>query len=100
MAARAQNYYLISLFRRYEETTVREELVTAKDGTDLTPILGESSRAKDLNGYGAMLSTHEPYFSKREKKDGEERYFRIPLRVVKEKDLPPDFPKGLVRWIP
>lgn len=95
-----KNYYLISLFRRYEETTVREELMTAKDGTDLTPILGESSREKDLSGYSAMLSTHEPYLSRREKVDGEERYFRIPLSVVKEKDLPPDFPRGLVRWLP
>ena len=94
-----KNYYLITLFRG-EKEAVREDLMTAKDGTDLTPILGESSKEKDLKGYSAMLSTHEPYIRKLEKAEGEERYLKIRLSIVEEKDLPPDFPKGLVRWIP
>ena len=94
-----KNYYLITLFRG-EGEAVREYLMTAKDGTDLTPIFGESSKEKDLKGYSAMLSTHEPFLGKREKDNGEERYLKIRLSIVEEKDLPPDFPKGLVRWIP
>ena len=94
-----KNYYLMTLFRG-EGEALREELVTAKDGTDLTPILGESSQEKDLKGYSAMFSTHEPFLGKREKENGEKRYTLIPLSVVEKNDLPPDFPKGLVRWIP
>ena len=94
-----KNYYLVTLFRG-EGESVQEDLMTAKDGTDLTPILGESSKEKDFKGYNAVLITDEPFLGKREKKRGGVRHTLIPLIVVEEKDLPPDFPKGLVRWIP
>ena len=94
-----KNYYVITIFRG-ERHAIREYLMTAKDGTDLTPILGESSKEKDFKGYNAVLITDEPFLGKREKKRGGVRHTLIPLIVVEEKDLPPDFPKGLVRWIP
>lgn len=94
-----KNYYLMTLFRG-EGEALREELVTTKDGTDLTPILGESSKEKGLKGYSAVFSTEDPYIRKLEKENGEKRYTLIPLTVVEEKYLPSNFPKGLVRWIP
>ena len=94
-----KNYYMVTLFRS-QGNAIRECLITAKDGTDLTPILGESSKEKDFKGYNLMLYTSEPYIRRIGKAKGEEGYLWLTLSIVEEKDLPPDFPKGLVRWIP
>ena len=94
-----KNYYMITIFRG-ERHAIREYLMTAKDGTDLTPILGESSKEKDFKSYNLMLFTSEPYIRRLGKAEGEEGYLWLTLSIVEEKDLPPDFPKGLVRWIP
>ena len=94
-----KNYYMVTLFRG-ERHAIRECLITAKDGTDLTPILGDSSKEKDFKGYNLMLYSSKPYIRRLGKAEGEEGYLWINLSIVEEKDLPPDFPKGLVRWIP
>ena len=94
-----KNYYMVTLFRG-ENNAIREYLMTAKDGTDLTPFLGESSKEKDLKGYSAAFFLNPPYIRRIGKAEGEEGYLWLTLSIVEEKDLPPDFPKGLVRWIP
>ena len=94
-----KNYYLISLFRG-EGETVQEDLMTAKDGTDLTPILGESSKDHVHRKYYGSVGSIEKYINTYINVDGKEQYLESCLIVVEEKDLPPDFPKGLVRWIP
>ena len=94
-----KNYYMVTLFRS-QGNAIRECLITAKDGTDLTPILGESSKEKNFKDYNLMLFTSEPYIRRIGKAEGEEGYLWLTLSIVEEKDLPPDFPKGLVRWIP
>ena len=94
-----KNYYMVTLFRS-RGNAIQESLMTAKDGTDLTPILGESSKEKNFKDYNLMLFTSEPYIRRIGKAEGEEGYLWLTLSIVEEKDLPPDFPKGLVRWIP
>ena len=93
------NYYLITLFRG-EGRAVEEVLMTERDGKDLTPVLGESSKAQDLRGYGGSMGGEKKRITKRERVNGEEQYIVYTLIPVQEKDLPPDFPRGLVRWIP
>ena len=93
------NYYLITLFRG-EGRAVDEVLMTERDGKDLTPVLGESSKAQDLRGYGGSMGGGEKRITKRERVNGEEQYIVYTLISVREKDLPPDFHRGLVRWIP
>ena len=94
-----KNYYLVTLFRGGGET-VQEDLMTAKDGTDLTPILGESSKDHVHRKYYGSVGSIEKYINTYINVDGKEQYLESCLIVVEEKDLPPDFPKGLVRWIP
>ena len=94
-----KNYYLISLFRG-EGEAVQEDLMTAKDGTDLTPILGESSKDHVHRKYYGSVGSIEKYINTYINVDGKEQYLESCLIVVEEKDLPPDFPKGLVRWVP
>ena len=94
-----KNYYLVTLFRG-EGESVQEDLMTAKDGTDLTPILGESSKDHVHRKYYGSVGSIEKYINTYINVDGKEQYLESCLIVVEEKDLPPDFPKGLVRWIP
>ena len=94
-----KNYYLVTLFRG-GGGTVQEDLMTAKDGTDLTPILGESSKDHVHRKYYGSVGSIEKYINTYINVDGKEQYLESCLIVVEEKDLPPDFPKGLVRWIP
>ena len=94
------NYYLITLFRG-EKQAVEEVLMTEQNGKDLAPILGESSKERDLRGYFASMGGwRDKYISKLERVNGELQRTVYNLIPVREKDLPPDFPKGLVRWIP
>ncbi len=93
------NYYLITLFRG-EKRAVEEMLMTERDGKDLMPVLGESSKERDLRGYFASMGGNNKYISKRERVNGELQRTVYTLIPVREKDLPPDFPRGLVRWIP
>ena len=93
------NYYLITLFRG-EGRAVEEMLMTERDGKDLMPVLGESSKERDLKGYGGSMVGRKKCITKRERVNGEEQYIEYTLIPVREKDLPPDFPRGLVRWIP
>ena len=94
-----KNYYLISLFRG-EGGAVEEELMTAKDGMDLTPILGETSKEPPHKKYYGSVGSIEKHINAYINVDGKEQCLESCIIVVKEKDLPPDFPKGLVRWIP
>lgn len=93
------NYYLITLFRGDGES-VGEKLMTERDGKDLTPVFGESSKERNLKGYGGSMGGRKKCITKRERVNGEEQYIVYTLISVREKDLPPDFPRGLVRWIP
>ena len=57
-----KNYYLVTLFRGRGET-VQEDLMTAKDGTDLTPILGESSKDHVHRKYYGSVGSIEKYIN-------------------------------------
>ena len=94
-----KNYYMVTLFRS-RGNAIQESLMTAKDGTDLTPILGESSKDHVHRKYYGSVGSIEKYINTYINVDGKEQYLESCLIVVEEKDLPPDFPKGLVRWIP
>ena len=92
------NYYLITLFRG-DGNALEEMLMTERDGKDLTPVLGESSKERDLKGYGGSM-VGDKCIEKYERVNGELQRTVYNLIPVREKDLPPDFPRGLVRWIP
>ena len=87
------NYYLITVFRGMGNA-VREELMTERDNKDLRPILGDSSAEKHPEFGGAITCNILNYI------DEQGNRVSYELVPVEEKDLPPDFPKGLVRWIP
>lgn len=93
------NYYIVTIYRR--TNIVFEHLVTDKGGRDLKPVLGLSSEQPgEIPFSGAWLGedvTVIPNVSAL-KKD-EEVYF-YNLIIVNEEDLPEDFPKNLVKWIP
>ena len=89
------NYYYALMYR--DDIVVFEHLVTEEEGYDLRPILGESfekpSGMRHMSAFlGEKLSLNvfEP----------ETHYPPMRLIPVYEKDLPEDFPKNLVRWIP
>ena len=88
-----KNYYMITIFRG-ERHAIREYLMTAKDGTDLTPILGESSKEKDFKGYNAVLTTDEPFLGKREKKRGGGTPYLDPPHRRRRKGSAAGFPQG------
>lgn len=73
---------------------VREELMTERDNKDLRPILGESS-AEEHPGFGGAITCNILYHT--DKQGNRVSYELVP---VEEKDLPPDFLRGLVRWLP
>ena len=87
------NYYLITVFRSMGKA-VREELMTVRDNKDLRPILGDSSAEEHPQFGGAITCNILDYIDEQGKRISYE------LVTVEEKDLPPDFPKGLVRWLP
>lgn len=93
-----KNYYLITVFRGSGEA-LKEELMTERDGKDLTLALGDSSadpNRKEING---SISADICIYYKVQ--DGNEIIYKdLNLVPVEEKDLPSDFPKGLVCWIP
>lgn len=94
-----KNYYLVTCFRGSGDA-VSEGLMTEKDGKDLTSALGESSADKDtinICGYSVGQTIWLQY---RVKENNKYKYLEATLVPVQEDDLPPDFPKGLVRWIP
>ena len=91
------NYYFVTLYRS-AEILVSAALMTEKKGQNLLPVLGESSATADMSKY-FIIGSHEPVIL--EWPSGEKRpRLDMTLIRVEEKDLPPDFPKGLVRWIP
>lgn len=87
------NYYLITVFRGMGQA-VREELMTERDNKDLRPLLGNSSAEKHPEFGGAITCNILDYI------DEQGNRVSYELVPVEEKDLPPDFPKGLVRWLP
>ncbi|MDM8214725.1 hypothetical protein QUW15_00880 [Desulfovibrio piger] len=87
------NYYLITVFRSMGNA-VQEELMTERDNKDLRPILGDSSAEEHPRFGGAIICNSLDYIDEQGKRISYE------LVPVEEKDLPPDFPKGLVRWLP
>ena len=83
------NYYRVIVYRRW--IICSEYLMTEKDGQDVTWFLGEGFDTpgwKPFSGYWGGNVTLYP---------AQGIYTLVP---VMEKDLPPDFPEGLVRWIP
>lgn len=93
-----QNYYIITVFRG-TGAAIKENLMTEKDGKDLTPVLGDSSVDRDLEDMGGSISA-DMVLECPVKEDGQIKYIRYNLIPVYEKDLPPDFPEGVVRWLP
>ncbi|SHN71542.1 hypothetical protein [Desulfovibrio litoralis] len=92
-----KNYYHVTRYRG-ADTVVSEALMTEENGRDLTEALGESSAthkvAKNFAaGSGDRVNIYQG-FSKKTQHDF------LTLIYVYEKDIPPNFPKGLVRWIP
>lgn len=94
-----KNYYLITLFRS-RGNAVQEDLMTAKDGMDLTPILGETSKEPPHKKYYGSVGSIEKHINAYINVDGKEQCLESCIIVVDENELPPDFPKGLVRWFP
>ena len=83
------NYYRVIVYRDW--LICSEYLMTEKDGQDVTWFLGEGFDTpgwKPFSGYWGGNVTLYP---------AQGIYTLVP---VMEKDLPPDFPEGLVRWIP
>ena len=96
------NYYFVT-FSGEHGPIYEEYLMTEKDGRDLRPLLGDSSaepHPKFRAGY------HEPFlglgegYSYLAYTDRHGGRVRFKTRRVEEHELPPDFPKGLVRWLP
>lgn len=96
------NYYFVT-FSGEHGPIYEEYLMTEKDGKDLRPLLGDSSAEPHPD---FRKGVHEPFlglgetYSYLEYTDlyGKKRRFKT--RRVEEHELPPDFPKGLVRWLP
>ena len=100
MAARVRKL----LFRHQipRELVLAEYLITEENGKDLRPLLGESSAEPhpDFTTCRKTVASDAdlaPYF---DTTDQDGKRIRYKIKVVQEKDLPPDFPKGLVRWLP
>ena len=94
------NYYFVTKYAR--ELVLAEYLITEENGKDLRPLLGESSAEPhpDFTTCRKTVASDAdlaPYF---DATDHDGRRIRYKIKVVQEKDLPPDFPKGLVRWLP
>lgn len=93
-----KNYYFVTLFRGSGEA-VEEDLMTEKDGKDLTPVLGDTSENRDFKRIGGSLGG-DMELEQMVEKDGRTTYVKYNLIPVYEKDLPPDFPEGVVCWLP
>ena len=96
------NYYFVTISG--EHGPIYEEyLMTEKDGRDLRPLLGDSS-AQPHPKFRAGF--HKPFlglgegYRYLEYTDLHGKRVRFKTRKVEEHELPPDFPKGLVRWLP
>ena len=96
------NYYFVT-FSGEHGPIYEEYLMTEKDGRDLRPLLGDSS-AQPHPKFRAGF--HEPFlglgegYSYLAYTDRHGGRVRFKTRWVEEHELPPDFPKGLVRWLP
>ena len=97
------NYYLVTEYGERNGRIYAEYLMTEKDGRDLRPLLGDSSaepHPKFREGvHKPFLGLGEAY-SYLEYTDLHGKSVRFKVRYVEEHELPPDFPKGLVRWLP
>ena len=94
------NYYFVAKYS--QEVVLAEYLITEENGKDLRPLLGESSAEPhpDFTTCRKSIASDAdlaPYF---DATDHDGKRIRYKIKVVQEKDLPPDFPKGLVRWLP
>jgi hypothetical protein len=88
------NYYIIRLYRGQDYwTTMWEHLYTEEKGQDCSIYLGESFEQPGKAQFHAVFAGHIALYP-------EERKPTLELIRVEEKDLPADFPKDLVRWIP
>ena len=95
-----ENYYFVAKYS--QEVVLAEYLITEENGKDLRPLLGESSAEPhpDFTTCRKSIASDAdlaPYF---DATDHDGKRIRYKIKVVQEKDLPPDFPKGLVRWLP
>ena len=97
------NYYLVTIYGDSDGRINSEYLMTEKDGRDLRPLLGDSSaepHPKFREGvHKPFLGWGEAYYYL-EYTDPHGKRVRFKPKEVEEDDLPPDFPKGLVRWLP
>ena len=97
------NYYLVTVYGERNGRIYGEYLMTEKDGSDLRPLLGESSAEPHPEFREGI---HEPFlglgetYSYLEYTDHSGGRVRFKIKKVEEDELPPDFPKGLVRWLP
>ena len=97
------NYYLVAVYGKKNGRIYEEYLMTEKDGRDLSPLLGESS-AEPHPKFRAGF--HKPFLGLGERyryleyTDPHGKRVHFKTKEVEEHELPPDFPKGLVRWLP
>lgn len=93
-----ENYYLVTVFRG-SGRALKENIMTEKTGKDLMPVLGDTSEHNDFTGKGGSLAGDiELGYWDNDKNPPE--YIRLSLIPIYEHDLPPDFPEGMVCWIP
>lgn len=93
-----KNYYYV-IVNRGADTTCFEYLVTEKNGLDISTRLGDSSINANKRDYNAVWLGEKVKVDAGIFVEGKDDPTFI-LTPVDEKDLPPDFPKGLVRWLP
>lgn len=90
------NYYFVTV-NRGPEVIALEALMTASNGEDIVPILGESHENPSdcffTSSWGGMTVGIYPDSCPGVSNAG------VKLIQVHEEDLPEDFPKNLVRWI-
>ncbi len=97
------NYYFVTKFTRHGWIDA-EFLMTEENGKDLSPLLGDSSAEPHPEftmtptwGLFGLTRRRSQYL---EYTDRNGKRIRYTIKKLQEKDLPPDFPKGLVRRIP
>ncbi|CAK7022892.1 MAG: hypothetical protein DELT_02485 [Desulfovibrio sp.] len=91
-----KNYYFVTIYR-YDSVIV-EDLFVDRDGKDLLPVMGESNEKPGERPFTASWMGGKVAVTPVVLK-GEELQIYY-LQSVRERDLPPDFPEGLVKWVP
>ncbi len=99
-----KNYHYLTMYKGTHAIHY-DGLVTEKNGRDLYLLFGESSASSTRKrlaggiGAGRGISTYHDLLHMNFI-DDDGKYREVDIVRVDEQDLPPDFPKGLVRWIP